>query len=183
MNTDIQPPRALPLRVVGWLSLPWRHWIYIGGTLLFGLFFVTVAPVSFLVRLLVLVVPFLISLGLAIPYGGLHMDEWLALAFRYALRPSAAMTNRRELKGPEPGELEALLEAIEDDAPPQSPEQQTAAPPMRTHGLLRRSYQAAQGIGQAPIFSGDTGAGTTSQTAGAPWPTTPSGLPGQPLGK
>ncbi len=178
MNTEIQPPRALPLRVVGWLSLPWRHWIYIIGTLFFGLLFVTVAPVSFLVRLLVLVVPFVISLGLAIPYGGLHMDEWLALAFRYALRPSAAMTNRRELKGPEPGELEALLE-MPQDTPVTATGQQTAAPPAgRTHGLLRRSYQVAQGTA---ALAPDAGTGTTVP-APAPWPTSPTHVPQQPFG-
>lgn len=111
MSSEIQPPRSLPLRVVGWLSLPWRHWIYIIGTLLFGLFFVTLAPFPFLVRVLVLLIPFFTALVLAMPYGGLHLDEWILMALKYRMRPSAATISPEELKGQTPEELQRLLEA------------------------------------------------------------------------
>lgn len=110
MSTEMQPPRSLPLRVVGWMSLPWRHWIYIIGTLLFGLFFVTLAPVPFLARVLVLLIPFFSALALAMPYGGLHMDEWMLMALKYRMRPSAATISHEELKGQTPEELQRLLE-------------------------------------------------------------------------
>lgn len=111
MSTEMQPPRSLPLRVVGWMSLPWRHWIYIIGTLLFGLFFVTLAPFPFLVRVLVLLIPFFTALVLAMPYGGLHLDEWILMALKYRMRPSAATISPEELKGQTPEELQRLLEA------------------------------------------------------------------------
>jgi hypothetical protein len=111
MSTEMQPPRALPLRVVGWLSLPWRHWIYIIGTLLFGLFFVTLAPFPFLVRVLVLLIPFFTAMLLAMPYGGLHLDEWILMALKYRMRPSATTISPEELKGQTPEELQRLLEA------------------------------------------------------------------------
>lgn len=110
MSTEMQPPRSLPLRVVGWLSLPWRHWIYIIGTLLFGLFFVTLAPFPFLVRVLVLLIPFFTAMLLAMPYGGLHLDEWILMALKYRMRPSAATISPEELKGQTPEELQRLLE-------------------------------------------------------------------------
>lgn len=103
---------------MGWMSLPWRHWIYIIGTLFFGLLFVTLAPVAFLVRVLVLLIPFLIALGLAVPYGGLHMDEWILLAVKYRMRPTAGTISHEELKGQAFDNLEELLdiplEAIAD---------------------------------------------------------------------
>jgi hypothetical protein len=163
MSTEIQPPRPLPLRVVGWMSLPWRHWVYVVSTLVFGLIFITVAPFPFIVRMLALVVPFLIALGLAVPYGGLHMDEWLLLAFRYGLRPSARMSSRQEL-AQDDGDLEALLEegldaevATSTSAGSQpgsafaGQEQPAGQPSLSgnriylagTHGILRRGYGSA----------------------------------------
>ncbi len=116
MEMQIQPPKPLPLHVVGWLSLPWRHWGYISGTLFFGLLFLTFAPFPFLVRLLGLVVPFLIALALSIPYAGLHMDEWLALAWKYACRPGVRMSQRQQQdEAPD----EALLGGdLDGDQPP-----------------------------------------------------------------
>jgi len=168
MNSEIQPPRSLPLRVMGWMSLPWRHWIYIVGTLLFGLIFITIAPFPFLVRVVVLLIPFFTALGLAVPYGGLHMDEWILLAVKYRMRPTAATISYEELKGQGAETLEALLdvslEVIASDAPeplridePLGAEEQWPAtsgwipgaqqttPPRQiylagTHGILRRGY-------------------------------------------
>ncbi|GEM_PF-2736383 len=153
MNTEVQPPRALPLRVVGWLSLPWRHWVYISTTLLFGLFFATLAPVPFLVRLLVLLIPFLIALGLAMPYGGLHMDEWLLLALKYRMRPAAKTISHEELKGLAPEALEALLET-----PPGAPA--TSDPVPSSQFLASRGPGAADAAaGAAPHPTSVSGAG------------------------
>lgn len=115
MEMQIQPPKPLPLHVVGWLSLPWRHWGYLSGTLVFGLLFLTFAPFNFLVRLLVLVVPFLSALVLAFPYGGLHMDEWLVLAWKYVRRPGVRIRDQEEQEE----SLDELLgEGLDDDQPP-----------------------------------------------------------------
>lgn len=159
MNTEVQPPRALPLRVVGWLSLPWRHWVYISTTLLFGLFFATLAPVPFLVRLLVLLIPFLTALGLAMPYGGLHMDEWLLLALKYRMRPTAKTISHEELKGLAPEALEALLET--------PPGAQTASDPVPSSQFLASRGPSAAGAaaGAAPHPASVSGAGIAADAS------------------
>lgn len=153
--SEIQPPKPLPLRVVGWMSLPWRHWMYIVGTLLFGLFFMTLAPFPFMVRLVVLFVPFIVSMVLAMPYGGLHLDEWIMLAFRYRLRPATRPSNHEDLKGHTPEELEHLLE----DALQQEEAELAALPP---------AVPPAEESGWPPTAAWPIGSPNTAQAASAP---------------
>ncbi len=154
--SEIQPPKPLPLRVVGWMSLPWRHWMYIAGTLLFGLFFMTLAPFPFMVRLVVLFVPFIISMVLAMPYGGLHLDEWIMLAFRYRLRPATRPSNHDDLKGHTPEELEHLLK----DALQQEEAERAAVPPP--------AMPSVEENGWPPTGAWPTGSPKTAQATSAP---------------
>ncbi len=108
MKSHVTPPKLLPLHIVGWLSLPWRHWLYLVGVVAFGLCFLMFSPAPFLVRLPVLVVPLLVAFLMTWPIGGLHLDEWLVLAVKFRLRtkPIAISEQDEEPSGPD---LEALL--------------------------------------------------------------------------
>jgi hypothetical protein len=154
MEMQIQPPKPLPLHIVGWLSLPWRHWGYLSGSIVFGLLFLTFAPFAFLVRLLGLVVPFLVSLGLAFPYGGLHMDEWLMMAWKYARRPAFRMHTSQE-------QDESLEEPLEEH--------------------LDGNQQPAEAPGLQPFF--EPSAETLAREMPTPppaWPGQPAASAGEP---
>ncbi len=152
MEMQIQPPKPLPLHVVGWLSLPWRHWGYLCGTLVFGLLFLTFAPFNFLVKLLVLVAPFLSALVLAFPYGGLHMDEWLMLAWKYARKPAVRMRDPQEQEE-SPGDL--LGDSLDDGQQPAAGEpgpQMPFAPPAGHTGPVIPGQPSAWPGQLAPVM-------------------------------
>jgi hypothetical protein len=85
------------------------------------LIFAMSAPVAFLVRILGLLIPFLVALGLAVPYGGLHMDEWILLAVKHRLRPTTRMISLEELRGQAPDTLDELLETLPEETTAPAP--------------------------------------------------------------
>jgi hypothetical protein len=130
MKSHVTPPKLLPLHIVGWLSLPWRHWIYLVVVLGFGLCFLMFSPAPFLVRLLVLVVPLLTVFLLTWPIGGLHLDEWLMLAMKFRLRtkPIAIGEQEEQQLGPDLEELLRLQDEQEAAAAQASLASEAAQP-------------------------------------------------------
>lgn len=152
MNSHVTPPKLLPLHLVGWLSLPWRHWLSLAGVLAFGLCFLLFSPAPFLVRLVVLVVPVLVAFLLTLPIGGLHLDEWLVLAVRFRMRTRLIVINAMEEEEQARPNLEELLEyqdaagATTGKAPSQGTPAQQAAPAQGaqlTAGLFAQATPAS----------------------------------------